>query len=181
MELHLRDQNGVKRLLPAAIYHPLSDVVKVFCKQLNEEVGFSDLYHGGIALDLDASPASTGLKNGDQLFCYCYKATCRQFWQNSGTQPEQAPSQLRFFKFYFSDWKYGYKTFPIFRHDVHTPMSVVVSTFCQWRGLDPQHTGFIYSYTYKQLHPEDTPISRSLTDGDTILAYNRQVCTHQES
>ncbi|GIL73997.1 hypothetical protein Vretifemale_4059, partial [Volvox reticuliferus] len=172
IELTLKDQAGNSMAITASTYHPLSDVVKAFCKHLGEETGFSDLYHGGIALDLDASPASIGLKTGEQLFCYCYKAACKQHWISVG-KPEQAKS-LRFIKFYFSDWKYGYKTFPIFRHDVSTPMEVLIKTFCAWRGLDYEQTGFLYSYTYKQVQQGDTATNKALADGDTILAYSRQ-------
>lgn len=174
IDLTLRDQAGNAQTLPASAYHPLSDVVKAFCRALGEETGFSDLYHGGIALDLDASPASIGLKSGEQLFCYCYKAACKAHWNAAG-KPEQAKS-LRFIKFYFSDWKYGYKTFPIFRHDIATPMEVLIRTFCAWRGLDYEATGFLYSYTYKAVAEGDTATGKALADGDTILAYSRQVC-----
>eukprot|EP00198_Chlamydomonas_reinhardtii_P004817 XP_001694153.1 predicted protein [Chlamydomonas reinhardtii] len=172
IDLTLRDQAGNAQTLPASAYHPLSDVVKAFCRALGEETGFSDLYHGGIALDLDASPASIGLKSGEQLFCYCYKAACKAHWNAAG-KPEQAKS-LRFIKFYFSDWKYGYKTFPIFRHDIATPMEVLIRTFCAWRGLDYEATGFLYSYTYKAVAEGDTATGKALADGDTILAYSRQ-------
>ncbi|GIL54233.1 hypothetical protein Vafri_9807, partial [Volvox africanus] len=172
IELTLKDQADNSMAITASTYHPLSDVVKTFCKHLGEETGFSDLYHGGIALDLDASPASIGLKTGEQLFCYCYKAACKQHWISVG-KPEQAKS-LRFIKFYFSDWKYGYKTFPIFRHDISTPMEVLIKTFCAWRGLDYEQTGFLYSYTYKQVQQGDTATNKALADGDTILAYSRQ-------
>ncbi|KAG2485211.1 hypothetical protein HYH03_015998 [Edaphochlamys debaryana] len=172
IELTLQDQAGNNKAITASTYHPLSDVVKAFCKHLGEEIGFSDLYHGGVALDLDASPASIGLRSGEQLFCYCYRAACRQHWLAAG-KPEQAKA-LRFIKFYFSDWKYGYKTFPIFRHDISTPMEVLIRTFCAWRGLDYDQTGFLYSYTYKQVQHGDTATHKALADGDTILAYSRQ-------
>lgn len=171
--MKLQDQAGNFKTITASTYHPLSDVVKVFCKYLGEETGFSDLYHGGIALDLDASPASIGLKTGEQLFCYCYKAACKQHWASVG-KPDEVKN-FRFIKFYFSDWKYGYKTFPIFRHDVSTPMEVLIKTFCVWRSLDYDQTGFLYSYTYKQVQPGDTATNKALADGDTLLAYSRQV------
>ncbi len=132
MELKLRDQAGRSLTVSAAIYHPLADVVKAFCKHVGEEPGCSDLYHGGIALDLDATPASLGLRSGETLFCYGYRAACSAYWEAAG-QPQRVKAPRLYIKFYFSDHKYAYKTFPIFRHDINTPIEVLIRAYCAWR------------------------------------------------
>lgn len=186
LQLIVRDQFNRELEVTAKLYHPLSDVAKSLAssqpEQQDQEATSVDVDFYSLTqttqLSLQSSPAACNLKDGDTLFCYKYREACQQHWQQQG-KPERS-EKLQFVSLYISDWACKYHSRVVFRHDLSTPFSVVLSAYCMWRGLSMDAACFLWAQFYQRITPADTGLPKGMDDGDILYLYEREVSTMPE-